>query len=253
MYKLLCDRKDRYKEGKLRKWYKAWFLKNKWGEEKEKEFSKFKYLRLKVRRWWKMFFEINFTFEKIPSERRRTDSWLKIPINHFPSNFPLPFQKSTNKRENKKKFILRTKFRKKEKIPKEKKYPDEANSTPMKQHVRGYTFRSPSHESLSKLYIRESGDEWTGTGSESYAMINGRPLGSASLAHLGPWGPSRGKRCTRVEANARWVLLRTASQHPSWIDRSNNRFWESGREFCPRYFLILPSTSDRRKRKILCS
>lgn len=149
--------------------------------------------------------------------------------------------------------ILRTKFRKKEKIPKEKKYPDEANSTPMEQHVRGYTFRSPSHESLSKLYIRESGDEWTGTGSESYAMINGRPLGSASLAHLGPWGPSRGKRCTRVEANARWVLLRTASQHPSWIDRSNNRFWESGREFCPRYFLILPSTSDRRKRKILCS
>lgn len=149
--------------------------------------------------------------------------------------------------------ILRTKFRKKEKIPKEKKYPDEANSTPMEQHVRGYTFRSPSHESLSKLYIRESGDEWTGTGSESYAMINGRPLGSASLAHLGPWGPSRGKMCTRVEANARWVLLRTASQHPSWIDRSNNRFWESGREFCPRYFLILPSTSDRRKRKILCS
>lgn len=59
--------------------------------------------------------------------------------------------------------------------------------------VLGYTFRSPSHESLSKLYIRVTGDEWTGTGSESYAMINGRPLGSATLAHLGRGAPLEGK------------------------------------------------------------
>lgn len=168
-----------------------------------------------------MFFEINFTFEKIPSERRRTDSWLKIPINHFPSNFPLPFQKSTNKRENKKKFILRTKFRKKEKIPKEKKYPDEANSTPMEQHVRGYTFRSPSHESLSKLYIRESGDEWTGTGSESYAMINGRPLGSASHSHTWARGaPLEGKgvRVSRLTLDGS-SSERRANIHRELIDQ----------------------------------
>lgn len=92
MYKLLCDRKDRYKEGKLRKWYKAWFLKNKWGEEKEKEFSKFKYLRLKVRRWWKMFFEINFTFEKIPFWEEKNwfvveNSYQPLPLK-FPPSFP---------------------------------------------------------------------------------------------------------------------------------------------------------------------
>lgn len=80
----------------------------------------------------------------------------------------------------------------KKKILKKKKYADEANSTPMGR-VLGYTFRSPSHESLSKLYIRATGDEWTGTGSESYAMINGRPLGSATLAHLGRGAPLEGK------------------------------------------------------------
>lgn len=117
--------------------------------------------------------------------------------------------------------ILRTKFRKKEKIPKEKKYPDEANSTPMEQHVRGYTFRSPSHESLSKLYIRESGDEWTGTGSESYAMINGRPLGSASHSHTWARGaPLEGKgvRVSRLTLDGS-SSERRANIHRELIDQ----------------------------------
>lgn len=58
-----------------------------------------------------------------------------------------------------------------------------ANVTPLRTYVATSLIARPT--SHFRRYIRASGDEWTGTGSESYAMINEWPHGtSASPAHL---------------------------------------------------------------------
>ena len=104
------------------------------------------------------------------------------------------------------------------------------------RRIRSYTIRRPIPRVTFEGIYEQPGDEWTGTGSESYAMINEWPRGiSASPAHLDPRSLEREMHaCTcvclcRRQRASQWVLAEPTSM---WINRSNNCFRESPRNSC---------------------
>lgn len=109
--------------------------------------------------------------------------------------------------------------------------------TPLRMYIRSCISLIAHPTSHFRRYIRASGDEWTGTGSESYAMINEWPHGtSASPAHLD-------KRQLGREWGDAWSCLCTCDGPPwKWLRHPLN---ESRRQREEKSAPALPYRSTR--------